>query len=238
MMKRILLLSGLVLMAVGVRPVWADVDLYTQPLENVRGTFSNGEGGIADNFRLSHDVRISGARWYGFYGPSFDLSATTMDTIDFTVTFLNHDPDTLLPGAELWTGTVSATFADTGLVLADPADGGLLPSYAGVTIYEFEASFAPITIEAWTMMWLSITENDDDTPHSGDTQWLWSGDGITTWSRTASRSGPEDTWSRATYRDMAYVLTGEEVIVPVPGAALLGVLGLSTAGWRLRRTRA
>ena len=53
---------------------------------------------------------------------------------------------------------------------------------------------------------------------------------------------PGDRYANGVIDELAVynrALTGSEIrdlsVVPVPGAALLGVLGLSFAGWRLRR---
>jgi hypothetical protein len=80
-------------------------------------------------------------------------------------------------------------------------------------------------------MWISIMEADAGTPAVGATQWLWS---YSTYPSPfhAARSISDGIWG-ASAGDMAFALYGE--VVPVPGAALLGVLGLGFAGWRLKR---
>jgi hypothetical protein len=231
-MKRILFLSGLMFVAVGVSPVRA-ADLYTQPVTNLAGQYSNaGTVEVADDFTLSSNARISGVRWYGFYGPTFNLSAMT--DIDFTVAFLNDAGG--LPGTDVWRGTLAAAFTDTGL---DLITGGDPPAYAGTTIYQFEASLpAPIVITAGTPMWLSLADNDVDTTIPGPGQWLWSFSDLSVGSK-ASRSASSDwNWQYGGPGSVAFVLTGDEPVVPVPGALVLACIGLSVTGWRLRRTRA
>lgn len=83
-------------------------------------------------------------------------------------------------------------------------------------------------------MWLSLMENDADTPAVGGTQWLWNYSAYS--GGTMAVRGVTDDWEwREGYGNMAFTLTGS--VVPVPGAALLGAIGLAVAGWRQRRLR-
>jgi len=59
-----------------------------------------------------------------------------------------------------------------------------------------------------------------------------SGTGPAAWSMDAG-----STWYTGTYNRGAFRINGTPSVVPLPGAALLGLIGLASAGRRLRRER-
>jgi hypothetical protein len=160
----------------------------------------------ADSFTLSQDATITGLEWYGVY--PFGIASPSSA---FGVSFFSDAGG--LPGAEIAQFTVSASVSDAGL---------------GSWIYKYTANgFSPVDVAAGETIWLSIYEDDSTTTSQA---WGWN-----VYSNTAGhyvQSSGSSGWSSYT-GDLAFALEGR--VVPVPGAVLLGALGLSFAGWRLRR---
>lgn len=187
-------------------------DLYSQSPNTGDWAWSNfnftREYMSADDFTLSHDAVITRIRWYGLYS----AGAPSSPNPQFAVSFLADAGG--LPGSAVRSFEVSASMSDTG------------------SIYEFTANTPSVRVDADERMWLSIC-NMDVTPVNGKTNW---------WGWTISSSidrnhhyayrVPGADWTGGDV-DLAFALEGS--VVPLPGAALLGVLGVGTAAMKLRR---
>jgi hypothetical protein len=227
-MKRIVFWLCVLLVAVAGVPAGADITLYEQSLDaSLSGQYSNAPMDVADDFTLTTDAVVSRAKWYGFY--SGDSYSPPTGNINFSVAFFSSAagvPDDV----EQWRQTLSATVTDTGFTVTDPT------YHFGRRIYEFEAGFDPVSITGGTTMWLSIAENDDRTPAVGGTQWLGCYSAYP--DDTHASRWPAEPWWHSHPGDMAFTLMGDAIVVPAPGAVLLGWIGFAVAGWRLKRTAA
>jgi len=188
------------------------------------GQYSNVEAGVAaDDFTLSVDARVTGAKWYGFF---FDDLSSPLPSVDFEIAFYSDAAG--LPGTEIARSAVSASVTDTGL--DTPVEAS--EYWGGSSVYAFEVDSLPdIPVTAGETMWVSIME---DRPGS----WLWSlhdreNPGMAYRTEMTTPAGP---WSGGR-NNLAFELTGDIAAVPVPGAFLLGSLGMGVASWRLRRRR-
>ena len=201
--------------------------LFEQVLPNapLNGIYSDSEpGGIADDFTLSMDSWVTTATWYGYYADDDLVPGVT--SVDFLVRFYSDSAD--LPATDptdpYYENALTASVADSGLVVA--VSGG--SSSDGRIIYAFTAdlSSSPVLVNAGDKTWLSVVENS-----TGDPRWSWSRYDNTTQGMVFWSSIQND-WASSN-GDMAFSLDG--TVVPVPGAFLLGMLGLSIAGVKLRK---
>jgi hypothetical protein len=204
-----------------VYPTEASLFEQTPPDNSLNGIFSYHEplGGIADNFMLSVDSWVTDATWYGYYADA-DL-AGEVTSVDFVVRFYSDSAN--LPDSILYEDTLTASVADSGQVVA--VTGG--SPFDGRTIYKFTASLdSPLLVTAGDNTWLSVVEDS-----TGDPRWLWdrydnNSLSVAYWNSTLGN------WA-LTNGNMAFSLDG--TVVPVPGAILLGILGLSAVGIKLRK---
>ncbi len=202
----------------------AHADLYDQaPPMTSSGYYSNLDSGmrIADEFTLSQPAVITGVTWYGFFFPEIGQDMTS---VLFDVSFFTDAAD--LPGTRISQSIVSATVSDTGLNVAYPVD----KSYNGNNIYEFTADLAsPVAVAADQTVWLSIVDADSDTTM----RWVWSAETLSKATDIAIFNIANNPIWQVAAGDRAFSLTG--YIVPVPGAVLLGVLGLGQGAMLLLR---
>jgi hypothetical protein len=111
--------------------------------------------------------------------------------------------------------------------------------YEVPTWVAFDVSSAGIAVRSGDV--LAIALRVPDSPYAPAYSWLFSTSGGYAggqrWTRSATWADGilGDTWN-GTYAGNALVdMNFRTYVVPVPGAVLLGVLGLACSGWRLRR---
>jgi hypothetical protein len=164
------------------------------------------------------DSWVTGVTWYGHYrAPELDSGVTSAD---FLIRFYSDSAG--LPGSVLHEQTVAANAEYSGEVVT-ASDPSIL---TGRTIYEFtvDLTSSPVLLSAG-QTWLSIIEAGSGNPH-----WLWSRYDMNF--PGLAHQGLDYSWA-LTDGNLAFSLDG--TVVPLPGATLLGAIGLGCAGWRLRK---
>ncbi|MHA7926511.1 MAG: PEP-CTERM sorting domain-containing protein [Marinobacter sp.] len=213
-MRSKLLLTGLVL-ALSM-PMAEAGPIYSQSLLDdgtSLGTFSSLSGGsqVADNFSLDQEYSITGLAWWGSY---YDF-----DTGDsFTVRLLSDDGGQPTENADI--------LDSNSLDVSRTAETGVTDDF-GQQIYRYDVSLSLMLGSG--DFYLSVMNDADD-------MWFWadaaSGD-LTNWFRV----GATDPWTdEFSGYDLAFVLSGEQVIadVPEPASWVLMLLGLSGLVFRQR----
>ena len=200
---------------------------------------------VADAWLCNDPAPVQGVRWWGVYRDAAAESAST-GTIDFELSF--HNDRVLvpgepypMPGALLALRMVQATETATGFTNSE-----------GLNVYMYEVDLRPYGYEfsqtpgKWYWLDVAYDTSGNGNPPPGINTWAWQMDG----------AGYPYNNGAAVYTDCAqggthaagpwYDLTGNaggtvchdmafEILVPVPGAVLLGILGLSVAGIKLRK---
>jgi len=213
-MRSKLLLTSLVL-ALSM-PMAEAGPIYSQSLLDdgtSLGTFSSLSGGsqVADNFSLDQEYSITGLAWWGSY---YDF-----DTGDsFTVRLLSDDGGQPTENADI--------LDSNSLDVSRTAETGVTDDF-GQQIYRYDVSLSLMLGSG--DFYLSVMNDADD-------MWFWadaaSGD-LTNWFRV----GATDPWTdEFSGYDLAFVLSGEQVIadVPEPASWVLMLLGLSGLVFRQR----
>lgn len=221
-MKKFVVLSAVVC---GMAwPVHADIYSQSPADLSVAGISSNynlyGTTAAADSFKLSASAVITGFKWFGYYSDS------------------GYSPATQVPfGVQLRRG---AADHPTSLVhsnydaLADvnPVPVGLTAD--GLSVYEFSYGGLSIPAAPYSSQWFWLSVLDTDLFATGP--WYWSRQSAPSSCSFALVDPTSYTWGPMD-QDGNLAFTVEGYAVPVPGAALLAVLGLGYSGWWLRGRR-
>jgi hypothetical protein len=102
-------------------------------------------------------------------------------------------------------------------------------------VYRHDFSFASLYLDPGTY-WLGLHNGPLSFPGYGSSPFYWESANSNGTLPLYMESAPFDSGVWITYsEEPAFQLSGSPTVVPVPGAAVLGAIGLSFAGWRLRR---
>jgi hypothetical protein len=209
------LLMGLVLAL--TMPLAEAGPIYSQSLPDdgtSLGTFSSLSGGnqVADNFSLGQEYSITGLTWWGSYFES--------DVADsFTVRLFSDDGGQPLENADI--------LDSNPLPAIQTTESGVTDVY-GQQIYRYEVSLNVFLGPG--DFYLSVMNDADD-------EWYWadaaSGGDSANWFRVDAT----ESWGEESGWDLAFVLSGEQVVaeVPEPASWVLILLGLSGLLVRQRR---
>ena len=229
MRKRVVLYTFLISIAAG--SVSADMIGPGGPnYDSVNGMLSDFQQSygqvVGNEITIPFDGQVTSLTVYGLYYNYKDFTFSPPTADDFTLRFhdiVAGDPEEDF-SYELNIG--AGVRSDTGEDLS------------GLTIYQHDFSGLSVPVSSGTQL-LSIINNTEDPSNDGYWHWASANDeGDDWWRREDNQpTGQEDTFywtpNESYPGDRAFTLT----VVPVPGAVLLGMLGLSVAGVRLRRHR-
>lgn len=230
-----LVLAALALLCGGVGQAEADIlldqPLNTGPTGPQFGLFSSGlnsgSGGrqeIASGFSLASDALVEEVQWYGAYRFGDTPSAAT----DFLIRFFADSGDR--PGTVISQQDITVAGFQTGFDNA-----------GGLPILAYDSAISPVSINAGSIYWISILENDPSTPFAD--HWIWQFTDVEGIPESGSNNdglswggpvGPPGSGA-----SMAFILSGESANpVPEPSSlALFAVGAVALAAWRWRRGR-
>jgi hypothetical protein len=195
---------------------------------------------VADSWLCNTSQDVVGIRWWGVYrDATTEQASLTSGIVDFELSF--HENETTpvpgqvspRPGDILAVRMVQATQTATGLTNA-----------YGENVYMYEVDLRPYGYEfsqtPGDWYWLDIAYDLVGNGASSIGTWAWQMDGtkpnynngpaVYTDCAPPINGGHDGPWIGSICHDMAF-----EILVPVPAAVILGILGLSVAGVKLRK---
>lgn len=174
---------------------------------------------VADDFQLTGITLLESISWVGRYG---DESVSVSDPVSFSIRFFAETAGS--PAVSpLLALDVAVEAVSTG------------SSYGDIPLLSYSADIPYLLLGPGTY-WVSVLENDSDTPMVGATQWLWADS--TTRGYRAFRDSDGASWSTSLDINHAFTLDGTTAPVPEPATMLLlgsGLFWLGGFGRRLRR---
>jgi hypothetical protein len=160
---------------------------------------------VADDFSFALPTQVDGITFFGSYFPG-DLPTDDAFQLQFY-----EDDGSGVPGASTSSITLSTSRVDTGI---QGTDGFFLQ------IFEYSATFSPVTFQADTKYWLTVV--NDTSAGADDFVLILALDG----GRSVYRVEDAGSWIELTTQSLAFSLTGQ--VVPEPSAfLLLGVAALA-----------
>lgn len=236
---------------------WSQLpDLDYQSATRVRAEHPEGWGGqiVADDFMCESPLPIVAVRWWGSYlNPALEPDAGADPRyVPFEIVFHYDDPLALIsPGVwentqgytystplRPWTTTVGETPGWQFVQAQEEFYGNVSlsggPSYK---LYEYNAYLqAPFPQVEGTIYWIDIEYDErwmGESAAKASQSWAWNSS-VTSWNDKGVY-GPHHVASYPDWSEVACHNLAFELMVPVPAAVILGILGLGVAGIKLRK---
>ena len=241
----IIVLAGGIAQAdhIGLPVKWSQLpDLYYGSASRARAEHPQAWGGqiVADDFLCESPLPVVAVRWWGSY-----LDTTLEPTggsryLDFEIVFHTDDPLDLTQSPPVnsqgyeYSTPLDVISSSWHYVEAQEEFYGVVtaPGQPSYNLYEYNA-YLPVPFEQveGTIYWIDI-EYDEQGNHGqavGDI-WAWNSSTFSWNDKAVYGPTHNGAWTVVPCHNMAF-----ELMVPVPGAVLLGILGLSVAGIKLRK---
>lgn len=190
---------------------------------------------VADDWMCTDPTPVAALRWWGSY---YNVASQPVSPRNLAFEISWHD-DRIDSTGERWTPSEPDSIKNVQMVLAqedlvlDAALNPVIHPSTGNNLYVYNAYLKPLwPQELDTIYWVDIQLDVNQSPFNGTyNTWGWASSTTRLLDypvkSTGSHTGP---WIKACTGDMAF-----EVMVPVPAAVILGILGLGVAGVKLRK---
>ncbi|MHC4463411.1 MAG: DUF7901 domain-containing protein [Planctomycetota bacterium] len=248
-MKKLIIFCLAAFMAAGIaqaghidNPVkWSQLpDMNPATVGFIRAEHPIAAGGqiVADDFLCTDPLPVVAVRWWGAYSNlQFEPGDADGDglpdsgqMLDFEIVFHTDVP----AGAGAYSYSTPGSVLLGQIVQTQEDFFGVLPAYAGQparNIFEYNAFLTfPFEQEEGTIYWIDI-EFDVWANGTPTFTWEWMSTDDPWWDRAVYGPTHNGAWTIFPCHNMAFEL----MVIPAPGAVLLGGIGVCFVGWLRRR---